>query len=115
MKTIIVLAITTLIVIGCSSPTPADPTPLDPRHQPMTIDIYEPPNWGGCHEGFVVLNDTTYPTGDLTANIHVYGFTATKQVVCDIIDDQEGMWVESGGIQRFYTNEGTFLSHRKGE
>ena len=109
MKTIIVLAITTIIVVGCSS-TPADPTP-----PPMTIDIYTTANWGGCHGGFAVLNGTTYPTGDLTANIHVYGFTATKQVVCDIIDGQEGMWVESGGIQRFYSNEGTFLSYTKGQ
>ena len=106
MKAIIVLAITTIIVVGCSS-TPADPTP-----PPMTIDIYEAASWGGGHEGFVVLNDTTYPTGDLTTNIHVYGFTATKRVECDVVNGEEGMWVESAGQERFLVNGGGFTAHR---
>ena len=60
----------------------------------------------------MVLNAKVYPTHDLTVNIHVYGFTATKRVECDIVNGDEGMWVESGGMERFYSNEGTYTATR---
>ena len=45
-------------------------------------------------------------------NIHVYGFTATKRVECDVVNGEEGMWVESGGMERFHVNGGGFTAHR---
>ena len=112
-KTIIstvVLAIMAIASIGCVSSSESVAVSTEPA--PLTIDIHEPANWEGCVDGSVVLNGKVYPTYDLTVNIHVYGFTATKRVECDVVNGEEGMWVESGGMERFHVNGGGFTAHR---
>ena len=112
-KTIIstvVLAIMAIASIGCVSSSESVAVSTEPA--PLTIDIHEPANWEGCVDGSVVLNGKVYPTYDLTVNIHVYGFTATKRVEGDVVNGEEGMWVESAGMERFLVNGGGFTAHR---
>ena len=106
----IALVVISLASIGCVSSS--DSVAVSNEPAPLTIDIYEPANWEGCVDGSVVLNGKVYPTYDLTVNIHVYGFTATKRVECDIVNGEEGMWVESAGMERFLVNGGGFTAHR---
>lgn len=106
---IVLVGILTIVTgIGCANTE--EVATNEPK--PMVVDVYEPVTWEGCEDGKVVMNGKVYPTHDLTTNIHVYGFTATKRVECDIVNGEEGMWVESAGMERFHVNGGGFTAHR---
>ena len=107
----IALVVISLASIGCVSSSESVTVSNEPT--PLTVDIHESATWGGCVDGSVVLNGKVYPTHDLTANIHVYGFTATKRVECDIVNGDEGYWTMGvDGIERFYSNKGTYTANR---
>ena len=111
MKTLVTTILFVLVAvsaIGCTT-TETTPSGIAVNTETMTVDINGKANFGGCVDNQVVVNDTTYTTHDLTVNIHMHGFTATKQIECDVVDGQAGMWIESAGMKKFYTNDGTFI------
>ena len=104
----LVIGAMAILSIACATDT-VTPSGMVVETEAMVVDIVGKANFDGCINNQVVVNEITYATHDLTVNINMHGFTAIKQVVCDVVDGQEGMWMTAGNVWKFYTNEGTFI------